>query len=334
MKRRAFITLLGGATVAPALLWPPAARAQRASRTPRIGVLMAGNESAPDNQARIAAFRRGLADLGWRDGENVRIEYRWSAGRSDLIHQYAAELVALAPDVILANSTPVISAFKSLTASVPVVFALAMDPIGLGHVKSLAHPGGNFTGFTFIDPDLIGKWMGLLKDVVPTLTRAAVLFDPATSPAYDKFVREIDAERRSGAVEPIAMPVASSGEMEAAIDALAKRPGSGLMIGPDPFNQVRLKQIAQLAAQRRLPTISVYRPFVVEGGLMAYGPDTADVFRRSAAYVDRVLKGSHPADLPVQRPDKFEFIINLKTAKALGLNIPPTLLALADEVIE
>jgi len=272
MKRRAFLTLLGGATVAPALLCPPAARAQRARRTPTVGVLMAGSESAPDNQARIAAFRRGLADLGWRDGENVRIEYRWSAGRSELIHQYAAELVALAPDVILANSTPVISAFKSLTTSVPVVFALDMDPVGLGHVQSLAHPGGNFTGFTFVDPDLIGKWMGLLKDVVPTLTQAAVLFDPATSPAYDKFVREIEFERQSGAVEPIVMPVASTEEMEAAIDALAKRPGSGLMIGPDPFNQVRLKQIAQLAAQRRLPTISVYRPFVVRGASWPMDP--------------------------------------------------------------
>jgi putative ABC transport system substrate-binding protein len=333
IQRRTLIALLGGAAVAPTVFWPPAARAQRAGM-PKVGVLMAGNESAPDNQTRIAAFGRALADLGWRDGENVRIEYRWSAGKSELIHRYAAELVALSPDVILANSTPVISAFKSLTTSIPVVFALAMDPIGLGHVKSLAHPGGNFTGFTFIDPDLIGKWMGLLRDVVPTLTRAAVLFDPATSPAYDKFVPQLEAERRPGTVEPIAMPVGSTGEMEAAIDALAKRPDSGLMIGPDPFNQVRLKEIAQLAAQRRLPSISVYRPFVVAGGLMAYGPDTADVFRRSAAYVDRILKGARPADLPVQRPSKFEFIVNIATARALGLRIPDHLLALADEVIE
>jgi len=313
---------------------PPAARAQRAGGMAKVGVLMAGAESASDNQVRIAAFRQGLAALGWRDGENVKIEVRWSNGRSELIQQYARQLVALAPDVIRANSTPVIAEFQTLTKTIPVVFALATDPVGLGHVKSLAHPGGNFTGFTFIDLQLIGKWMGLLKDVSPGMIRAAVLFNPQTSPNYDGFVREIEAAHQPGAIELMTMPAGSTGEMETAINALAGRSGSALMIGPDPFNQVRLKRIAELALQGRLPAISVYRPFVSEGGLMSYGPDTADIFRRSAAYVDRILKGANPADLPVQQPNKFEFTINLKTAKALGLAVPPTVLASADEVIE
>ena len=287
---------------------------------PVVGVLMAGDESAPDNQKRLAAFRQGFADLGWRDGQNVHIEYRWSAGKEELIHRYAEELVALAPNVILANSTPVIAAFKSITASIPIVFALAIDPVGLGFVASLAHPGGNITGFTFINPELIGKWMELLKDVMPSTTRAAVLYNPATTPTYEKFVREIGTAPQSGAIELLAMPVGTDSEMEAAVKTLAQTPGGALIVGPDPFNQVRLKQIAQLAGQNRLPSISVYRPFAVEGGLMAYGPDTADIFRRSAAYVDRILKGAKPADLPVQQPNKFEFIINLKTAKALGID--------------
>jgi putative ABC transport system substrate-binding protein len=330
MQRREFVILLGAAAAA----YPLAGHAQRAGGIPKIGVLMAGSESSAENMPRIAAFRQALAELGWRDGENVRIEYRWSAGRNELISQYAKELVALKPDVILANSTPVISAFKSMTASIPVVFALSMDPVGLGHVKSLSRPGGNFTGFTFIDPELIGKWMGLLKDVVRGLTLAAVLFNPGTVHSYLKFVSTVQAARRPGAAELVTMPVHSTGEMEAAINALAKKPGSGLIIGPDPFNQVRLKYIAQLAAQSRLPTISVYRPFVVEGGLMMYGPDTADIFRRSAAYVDRILRGAKPADLPVQQPVKFELMINLKTAKALGLEVPAKLLFTADDVIE
>jgi putative ABC transport system substrate-binding protein len=295
---------------------------------------MAGLENAPDNQKRLAAFRAALAALGWKDGDNIRIEYRWSSGQEELIRKYAEELVALAPDVILANSTPVIGEFKSIATTVPVVFALDMDPVGLGHVHSLARPGGNFTGFTFIDPELIGKWMGLLKSLAPDLTAAAVLYNPATSPPYGKWVHELAAARAPGTPEIAAMPLGSADEMKAGIKALAQSPGKGLIVGPDPFNQVHIKEIAQLATQTRLPAISVYRPFTLAGGLMAYGPDTADVFRRAAAYVDRILKGEKPADLPVQQPTKFEFIINLKTAKALGITVPPTLLALADEVME
>jgi len=219
-----------------------------------------------------------------------------------------------------------------MNSSIPVVFALAMDPVGLGHVQSLPRPGGNFTGFTFIDPELIGKWMELLGDVAPGLTRAGLLFNPSLMTAYQNFVQEIRTGADRVSLKPL--PVKTTDEMQAAINELAGTPGGGLMIGPDPFNQVHLKQIADLASKRRLPTISVYRSFTPEGGLMTYGPDTADVFRRSAAYVNRILKGEKPADLPVQQPTKFEFIINLKTAKALGLAIPPTLLARADEVIE
>jgi putative tryptophan/tyrosine transport system substrate-binding protein len=329
MRRREFILALGSATGLPFV-----ARAQAAAALRKVGVLLSGVESDPDSQMRIAAFRRGFADLGWKEGEDVHIEYRWSAGKSELIRQYAEELVALAPDVILANSTPVIAMLKSMTNSIPVVFALATDPVGLGHVQSLSRPGGNLTGFTFIDPALIGKWIGLMQEVVPGLARAALLFDPNTTPFYRRWIREIETAHQSGAMELVAMPVGSNAEMEAAIAALAQKPGSSLMIGPDPFNVVRIKAIAQLAAQNRLPAISVYRPFAIEDGLMAYGPDTADIFRRSAGYVDRILKGASPAELPVQQPDKFEFVVNLKAAKALGLTVPGTVTALADEVIE
>jgi putative ABC transport system substrate-binding protein len=282
----------------------------------------------------MTAFQKGLAELGWKDGENIHIEYRWGSGKGDLISQHASELVALKPDVILANSTTVVATLKSLTTSIPVVIALVIDPVGMGYVESLPHPGGNFTGFTFIDPELIGKWTDLLKDLTPGVTRAALLFNPVTSPFYVGFVKEIEATRKAGEIEVVTIEVSSIAEMEAGIVALAKQPASSLLIGPDPFTLVNLRQIAQLALQNRLPAISVYRPFTSEGGLMAYGPDTAEIFRRSAGYVDRILKGAQPAELPVQQPDKFEFTINLKTAKALGLVIAPTLLATADEVIE
>jgi putative tryptophan/tyrosine transport system substrate-binding protein len=329
MRRREVIALIGGAVV-----WPRAALAQRAGGVRKVGVLMAAAENLSDSQVRIAAFRRAFAELGWKDGENVRIEYRWAGGMGGLIPQYAEELLALGPDVILANSTPAVEAFKTLTSSVPIGFALAIDPVGHGQVKSLSRPGGNFTGFTFIDSELIGKWMGLLKDAKPGITRAALLFNPTGHSFYNRLIDEIQAARQPGTPELLAMPVGTAGEMEMAINTLAQEPDSGLMVASGPFTQIRLQEIAQLAGQHRLPAISVYRPFATEGGLMAYGPDTADIFRRSAAYVDRILKGANPAELPVQRPDKFELVVNLKAANGLGLTIPPTLLALADEVIE
>jgi putative ABC transport system substrate-binding protein len=327
MNRRKFLTLS-----ATAGLLPVAARSQGPRRT--IGVLMAGSEGSAENVPRIAAFRKALTDLGWRDGDNVEITYRWSAGNNELVQQYARELVERSPDVILANSTTVISALKHRTESIPVVFALAMDPVGLGHVKSLSHPGGNFTGFTFIDPELIGKWMELLGDVAPGVTQAGLLFNPDTMIGYQNFVEQIQNEQKRGGISLKPLPARTTQALVSAIEGFAASPGCGLMIGPDPFNQVHLKQMAELATRLRLPTISVYRSYVTAGGLMGYGPDVADVFRRSAAYVDRILRGEKPADLPVQQPNKFEFIINLKTAKALNLAIPPTLLAMADETIE
>jgi len=327
MNRRKFLAL--SATVG---LLPVAVRSQGSRRT--IGVLMAGSEGSAENAPRIAAFRKALAELGWRDGDNVDITTRWSAGKNELVQQYAQELVERGPDVILANSTTVISALKSRTESIPVVFALAMDPVGLGQVKSLSHPGGNFTGFTFIDPELIGKWMELLADVAPGLTQAGLLFNPDTMIGYQNFVQQIQNEQKRGGISLKPLPARTTQELVSAIEGFAASPGCGVMIGPDPFNQVHLKQMAELATKLRLPTISVYRSYVTAGGLMCYGPDVADVFRRSAAYVDRILKGEKPADLPVQQPNKFEFVINLKTAKALGLTVPPTLIATADETIE
>jgi putative ABC transport system substrate-binding protein len=330
MKRRAFLRALAGT----ALGAPLAARAQQSGKLRTVGVLMTVAEGDADSQKRIGGFQKGFADLGWKDGQNVRIEYRWAAGRIDLIQKYAEELVAMAPDVILANSTPVVAALQKITNAIPIVFALANDPVGLGFVKSLARPGGNITGFTFINPSLIGKWRGLLGELQPGVTRAALLFNPSTAPFYRNFLTEIEASRQPGAPALVPMPIAAAAELAPAISDLAKTAGSGLLIGPDPFTIVHIKEITQLVQQARLPAISVYRPFPAEGGLMAYGPDTADIFRRSAAYVDRVLKGANTGDLPVQEPDKFEFIINLKAAKALGTTVPPTLLAAADEVIE
>jgi putative tryptophan/tyrosine transport system substrate-binding protein len=329
MRRREFVLASGAA-----VLWPFTARAQQSERTPLLGVLMAGLESAPDSQKRLAAFRQGLADAGWHEGGNIRVEYRWSSGNEELIHKYAEELLALRPDVILANSTPVVGEFKRIDAATPIVFALVMDPAGLGYVQSLAHPGGAMTGFTFIDPELIGKWMELLKAMAPGLTGAAMIYNPATTPSYDNWLSDIAANTNPGAIPITALRATSLGEIEAGIKALGQTRDKGLIVGPDPFNQVFLKQAAQLALENRVPTVSVYRPFVTAGGLMEYGPDTSDIFRRSAAYVGRVLKGEKPADLPVQQPTKFEFVINQNTAKALGITVPPNLLALADDVIE
>jgi putative tryptophan/tyrosine transport system substrate-binding protein len=329
MKRRQFITLLGGAAAS----LPLAARAQAAG-TPQVGVLMSVAERDPESHARIAAFQQGLVELGWKDGQNLHIAYRWSASNSELIRQYAGELVTLAPAVILASGTPAVAALAKLTSSIPIVCALVQDPVALGFVKSLSHPGGNVTGFTFVNPELIGKWVGLLADVVPGLTRAALIFNPNTTPFFHDFLRQVEATQLPARVELVAMPVGAPDEIEPALNALGKQPGSSLIIPPDPFNVDQIARIAQLAGQARLPGVSVYRPFVVEGGLMTYGPDTPDIFRRSAAYVDRILKGTNPADLPVQQPTKFQFIVNLKTAQSFGLTIPARLLSTADEVIE
>jgi len=328
MRRRDFIGLAGGMAAS----WPPAARAQQAIR--KLGVLMIGAENDPDSKLRIAAFHEGLRDLGWQDGRNIRIEQRWAAGRPDLIRQYAQELVALAPDMILANGTPVVAELKRLTRSIPIVFANVFDPVGMGLVDSLSHPGGNITGFSFVNPELIGKCTSLLKDAAPGVNRAALLHSPRINPFYPNLLRDLAAAPQSVALEVVPAAADTVDELQTTIEALARAPGTGLIIGPDGFMIVHIRTVAQLAAASRLPGISVYRQFVVEGGLMSYGPDTADIFRRSAGYVDRILKGANPAELPVQQPTKFEFVVNQKAAAALGLVLSPTLLSLADEVIE
>ena len=328
MRRRDFIGLAGGA----AAFWPLAARAQQAMR--KLGVLMIVAEDEPDSKRRIAAFRQGLQDLGWQDGRNIRIEYRWGAGQPDLIRQYAQELVALAPDIIVANGTPVVAELKQLTRSIPIVFANVFDPVGMGLVESLSRPGGNITGFSFVNPELIGKCTSLLKDAAPGVKRAALLHSPKINPFYPNLLRDLAAAPQSVALEVVPAAADTVDELQTMIVALARTPGTSLIIGPDGFMIVHIAKIAQLAAANRLPAISVYRQFAVEGGLMSYGPDTPDIFRRSAEYVDRILKGANPADLPVQQPTKFEFVVNQKAASALGLALSPTLLSLADEVIE
>ena len=311
---------------------PLAAYAQQPQR--RLGALMIGAEDEPDSKLRIDGFLKGLRDLGWKDGENLHIEYRWAAGRQELIQKYAEELVALVPDVILANGAPVMSVLKPLTRSIPIVFANVFDPVGFGLVDSLARPGGNITGFTFIAPELIGKWTELLKEAAPQVTRAAFLYNPKINAFYPGLLRELKSVPQSVSMEIRPTSVETLDDLKAKFRELAGGSETGVMIGPDGFLIAHIGAVARLASASRVAGISVYREFAVEGGLMAYGPDVPDTFRRSAAYVDRILKGAKPADLPVQQPTKFQFAVNQKAASALGLTLSPTLLALADEVIE
>ena len=332
MRRRHLIALLGGAAASP-MAWPLGARAQPPDHVRRIGVLMDVAKDEPEGQARVAALQEGLQNLGWIDGRNIRIEYRW-ADSIDRVRTDTAEMVKLAPDLIVANGTPVVDALHRATRSIPIVFVLSNDPVGLGHVASMARPGGNITGFIFMELSLIGKWLDLLKQAAPGLTRTALVFDPDTTPYYLPYLRSIETAPSSMPLDLKGTPVRDATELEGLIEPIAREPGSSLISPAGPFNVIHGRTIAQLTERFRLPAISIYRQFAADGGLMAYGPDSADIFRRSAEYVDRILKGESPADLPVQAPTKFSFIINLKTAKALGVDVPPTLLALADEVIE
>jgi putative tryptophan/tyrosine transport system substrate-binding protein len=329
VTRRDFITLVGGAAA-----WPLAARAEQSERMRRIGVLMGVTEDEPEGQARISAFREALQSLGWIEGRNIRIEVRWAGGTIEGIRAHTAEMVKLTPDVIVGNGTPVVDALHKATRSIPIVFAQSNDPVGLGHVASMARPGGNITGFTFIDLSLIGKWLQFLADISPAVSRCALLFNPDTTPYYLPYLSSIDASPTSYPLELKGAPVRSTVELEGVIQTIA-REGNGSLISPaGPFNVVHSRKIAQLAEQLRLPAISIYSQFAADGGLMAYGPDTRDIFRRSAQYVDRILKGESPADLPVQAPTKYIFSINLKVARTFGLNAPPLLVSLADEIIE
>ena len=328
MKRREFIGLLGGAVAS----WPSAARAQQADRLRRIGVLMGTDENEPEGQSRIAAFRRGLRELGWTEGRNIHIDCRGSSSPRQTA--YAAELIEMGPEVIVTNGTPFLDAAQRGTRSIPIVFVLSTDPIGLGHIASMAKPGGNITGFTFMEFSLIGKWLDMLREIAPGVTRSALLFNPDTTPFYLPYLREAAAVPASVPLRVVGAEVRDARALEGVIEALA-REGSGSLISPaGPFNIANGRAIAQFAEQFRVPALSMYRQFAVDGGLMSYGPDGSEIFRRSADYVDRILKGANPADLPAQAPTKYTFVINLKTAKTLGLTVPANLLALADEGIE
>jgi putative tryptophan/tyrosine transport system substrate-binding protein len=328
MKRREFITLLGGAAA-----WPLAARAQQGERVRRIGLLM-GAADDREGQARVTALKQGLQELGWTDGGNIQIATRFGRADAGRIRSYAAELVALAPDVVVGNSTPVLRALRQATSSIPIVFVAVNDPVEQSFVSSLAHPGGNITGFALVDFQMVGKWLEMLKEAAPSVTRAVLMFSPDTSPQYYLYLRSFEAMPRSIAVEVTAAPVRDTAEVEKTIAKLGREPGGGLIVAPDAFTLVHHQLFIGLAQQHRLPAVYMYRTYAAEGALMSYGPDPYDLFRRSASYVDRILKGAKPADLPVQQPTKFELAINLKTAKILGLEIPPMLLARADEVIE
>jgi putative ABC transport system substrate-binding protein len=330
MRRRDFVALLGGAALAS----PVAARAQQPGRMRRVGVLMGVAESDPEGQARIAAFRQGLTDLGWVDGRNLRIEYRWAAGDADRIREYTAELVALAPDVLIGNGTAALAALRDATRSIPIIFVLVNDPVGQGFIPNLARPGGNITGFSFLEYSMVGKSLEMLRQLAPNVHRVAIMFNPATAPHYTVFLRSFETVPPPSPLEIKATPVGTEADIEQAVAKLAKEPGGGLLVPPDTFTVVHRDLVISSAAQHRVPAIFTYRQFVREGALISYGPETTDIFQRSASYVDRILKGANPGDLPAQAPTKFELAINVRTARTLGLDVPPTLLALADEVIE
>jgi ABC-type uncharacterized transport system substrate-binding protein len=332
MRRREFIAVLSGATVS----WPIAARAQQPDRMRLIGVLMAYAENDSTAQSWLAAFRAALAKLGWTEGSNLRIELRWSAADADRTRTLAKELVDLRPDAIFGVTTPAIGALARETRTIPIVFAGVSDPIGGGFVANLAHPGGNITGFmtSNADPALGGKWVELLKQIAPRTVRVALLFNPATVVPVQFFMPSIQAAASSFAVQVSAAPVHGKDEIEGVVAAQARDPGGGLIVMPDVFNDVNRELIIALAARYSVPAIYYNRFFSEPGGLISYGDVRSEQFRLAAGYIDRVLKGEKPADLPVQVPTKFELLINLKTAKALGLSIPDKLLATADEVIE
>jgi len=296
--------------------------------------LLMGVADDQEGYARLAALKKGLQELGWTDGRNIQIETRFGGADIDRIQAHAAELMALAPDVLIGQTTPAIRALRQATSSTPIIMAAVNDPVEQGFVSSLAHPGGNITGFTFIDFQMVGKWLEMLKEAAADVSHAVLMFNPETSPHYYAYLRSFEAMPRSIAVEVAAAPVRSTTEVEAAVAKLGRDPGGGLIIAPDAFTLAHHQLFIRLAQQHRLPAVYPLRAYVAQGALMSYGPDGNDNFRRSASYVDRIFKGAKPADLPVQQPTKFELAINLKTAKTLGLQIPDKLLALADEVIE
>jgi putative tryptophan/tyrosine transport system substrate-binding protein len=330
MKRRAFITLLGGAAA-----WPLAARAQQGERKRRIGVLMAHGENDPEFHDYLSAFREGLQKLGWTEGRNIQIDSRWGAlDNAETRQRSAKELIALEPDLILTQNTPPTASMLEQTRTIPVVFVIVADPIGSRFVQSLARPGANATGFTIMEPTIAGKWLELLKEIAPRINRTAFLFNPATTPYRDIYLKPFEAAAELLGVEAIAAPVHDAPELESVVAAHAREPNGSLIVMPDGFLNVHRAEIVLLAARYHVPTIYPWRFFTELGGLVSYGSAQSDMFRTAATYVDRILRGEKPADLPVQAPTKYELVVNLKSAKSLGLEVPPLLQQRADEVIE
>ncbi|MFY9758366.1 MAG: ABC transporter substrate-binding protein [Pseudolabrys sp.] len=328
MRRREFITLVGSAAVVPLV-----ARAQPSESMRRVGVLMSTAADDREGQARIAAFRQGLQKLGWIEGQNVRLDIRWGGGDADLDRRFAAELVALTPDVILATASSTVAALQGATRTVPVVFAHAVDPVAAGFVDSLARPGGNATGFVLFEYGISAKWLELLKEIAPSVTRAGVLRDPAMAAGTGQF-GALQSVAPSFGVELSPVNVRDAGEIERVVTAFARSSNGGLIVTASPLATLHRDLIVALAARHKLCAVYNLRLFVTAGGLISYGSDVPDLLRRAAGYVDRILKDEKPADLPVQAPTKFEMVVNIKTARALGITVPPSLLARADEVIE
>jgi putative tryptophan/tyrosine transport system substrate-binding protein len=332
MRRREFIGLVGVATVAR----PIVARAQQTSRMRRIGLLTTFSDSDALAEGWLTAFRKGLDELGWRDGHNVQIDYRRAAGDAERLAAFAKDLVTLQPDVVFAVTTPAVASLLRETHTLPIVFAQVSDPVGSGFAASLARPGGNVTGFTNIniEASIGGKWLELVTQIAPAVRRVIMIYNPPTAPFANYYLRPFEAAGTAQGVQARPAAVDSDTEIENTLDSLAREPGGGFVVLPDTFTGIHRDQIVSLAAHYRLPAVYPFRWFAEIGGLLSYGIDSDDMFRRAASYVDRILKGEKPAELPVQAPTKFEMVINLKTAKALGIGVPPMLLATADEVIE
>jgi len=332
MRRREFLALLGGIAIAAR---PGMGRAQHPGRTRRIAILLGVAESDPEAQSRVGALRQELERLGWVDGRNIRIEQRWTGGDAERLRAYTAELVASAPDVIVANPTPIVAALKQATRTIPIVFALVSDPVSSGFVESWAQPGGNITGFTSFESSMAGKWLQALKQMAPRVTQVTVVFNPETAASGGEiFLRPLEEAASPFGFQVRPARVRSAAEIAGLGDPSASGGTTGLLVVPDIFTTNHRDEIIALAARQRLPALYPFRFFAASGGLMSYGIDTLDVFRRAASYVDRILKGAKVGELPVQGPAKFELAINMRTANSLGLTVPPSLLSLADEVIE
>jgi putative ABC transport system substrate-binding protein len=329
MRRRDFIAMLGGAAA-----WAHTARAQQPERVRRIGVLLGFATDDPQAKPRIAAFQQGMAERGWSEGRNLQIDYRWGGFDVERIERHAAELVGAMPDVLLATNSPSVAALRHATGTIPIVFVGIGDPVGQGFVESLARPGGNTTGFTGLEFSLGEKWVGFLKELAPGVTRITYLFHPQIGPYYSLWLKSVETAAATFGVETASAPVRAPAEIEHTISAIAAQPNGGLVVQPDSYTIANRRLIIELAARHRVPAVYTYPFEAADGGLVSYGPDVPDQYRRCAAYVDRILRGERPADLPVQQPLKYQLVVNLKTAKALGIEVPTSMQLLADEVIE